>query len=383
MIVVLLALVALATDIGYLFVVQTQAQRCADSAALAGAWALATDEWGNTSPDEIHDQARSAAMQYASLNRVHEGGFELTANWDNVASGDIVIGELENPSDRSEQLSLWDSTQFNTVFVRVRRTNERRNPVPLFFARVMGIRSADVAAEAAAFFDSGHTVGFRATKDTNVLLLPFAVDVNDWLDLINDDDDDGDDDEGSENDQWTYDPETQLVSEGADGKPELNIYPGKQTGNGKKTQIVPGNFGTVDIGPQNNSAKDLRRQIRDGITMDDLSSHGGELRLDALTNKLRLNGDPGLTASIKDAVGDIIGQPRSILLYTDVSGQGSNAEFTIVGFAGIRVVDFSLTGNDKHITVQPALVIDRTAIVESSNSSATSYFVGAPARLVR
>jgi hypothetical protein len=139
----------------------------------------------------------------------------------------------------------------------------------------------------------------------------------------------------------------------------------------------------VDIGPQNNSAADLRRQIRNGIPLSDLDSRGGELRLDSLTNQLRLNGDPGLTASIKDAVGDIVGQPRSIFLYTDVSGQGSNAEFTIVGFAGIRILDYSLTGNNKHITVQPALVIDPTAIVVSSNDSATSYFVGAPARLVR
>jgi hypothetical protein len=161
------------------------------------------------------------------------------------------------------------------------------------------------------------------------------------------------------------------------------MIPGKQTGGGNTPHIVPGNFGTVDIGPQNNSAADLRRQIRNGITLSDLASHGGELRLDSLTNKLRLNGDPGLTASIKDAVGDIVGQARSILLYRDVLGQGSNAEFTIVGFAGIRIVDFSLTSNNKHITVQPGLVIDRTAIVDSGNNSTTSYFVGAPARLVR
>jgi hypothetical protein len=51
-----------------------------------------------------------------------------------------------------------------------------------------------------------------------------------------------------------------------------------------------------------------------------------------------------------------------------------------VGFAGIRVVDFRLTGNNKYILVQPAYVPDATAI---PGTVGESYYVGQPVHLAR
>jgi len=52
-----------------------------------------------------------------------------------------------------------------------------------------------------------------------------------------------------------------------------------------------------------------------------------------------------------------------------------------VAAAGIRVVDIQLTGGNKYILIQPAYVIDPTAIAKSWATE--SRFVAQPLRLVR
>jgi hypothetical protein len=366
--IILFACVAWAVDLGYLYVVSSEAQRCADSAALAGAWAMASEQHVVNRTTGNYDLAREAAIQFGSLNRVNGAGFKFDANWSNGADGDIVLGRLDDPADRDEQLSLWDPNRYNTVRVRVRCLEKRDNAVPLFFARVLGFNTAEITAEAAAYFDSGNVAGFRPTQNTgNALLLPFAVKLEVWEDFL--------DGHSDSDDRWTHDSEAQTVSRGSDGKPELKIFPGD------RSDLTSGNFGTVNVGGNNNSTSVLEGQIRDGISATDLAPHGGELRLNQVTGDLPLNGDPGISVGIKEALGDVVGQARSIFLYDEVTGQGNTTYFNIVGFAGIRVMDFSLAGN-KYVLVQPALVVDRTAIINTDGST-TSYFVGQPPRLVR
>jgi hypothetical protein len=74
------------------------------------------------------------------------------------------------------------------------------------------------------------------------------------------------------------------------------------------------------------------------------------------------------------------GKPRTICLYTTVSGNGNNAMFTIVGFVGVRIVDYNFQGSNKCILIQPANVADSTAI---SGNNSTSYNVYQPVTLVR
>ncbi|MEE9603443.1 MAG: hypothetical protein V3V75_09070, partial [Thermoguttaceae bacterium] len=68
-------------------------------------------------------------------------------------------------------------------------------------------------------------------------------------------------------------------------------------------------------------------------------------------------------------------------LYSNVSGQGNVSTFTIVGFAGVRIVSATLTGVDKYILIQPTVVSDSTAI--SGDNTGTSNFIGPPVHLVR
>ena len=204
--------------------------------------------------------------------------------------------------------------------------------------------------------------------------MPFVVKLEDWQDFL----------ASGSDDQWSYDADTRTVSAGADGIPELRIFPEhekKNNGKNKGTGITPGNFGTVDIGHPGNGAPDLWRQIREGPSAADLDYIGGSLELDPVTGTLELNGDTGMTCSMRQALADIVGMPRTILLYNNVVGQGNNTWFTICGFAGVRVVDFSLTGQDKYLLVQPAMVVDGTAI--QGDDSGSSYYIGQPVHLVR
>jgi hypothetical protein len=377
------ALVAFAVDLGYVFTVQSEMQRAADAAALAAAWEMVGDDRVTGYIDQGHDPARQRARQFVALNELSSTQPELDFNRSNERRGDIVLGYL-SANDPDEQMSFMEPSRYNTVLVRLRCDRERNSPVPLFFARVLGFRSVDLSAEAAATFRDNTTVGFRVTPHTgNAGLMPFAVRKDDFEALL----------AGNGTDDWSYNRQTGEVEAGSDGICELSIFPQKNGGNGNGNGkgkgknngngggITPGNFGTVDIGNTNNSTVDLKRQIREGVSAEDLAPYDGELRLDPVTGKLELNGDTGISASIKEALAEIVGDPRTILLYEDVWGQGNNTYFSIVGFAGVRVVDFSLTGNDKYVLVQPAMVIDDAAI--SGDDPDSSYFVSQPVHLIR
>jgi len=211
--------------------------------------------------------------------------------------------------------------------------------------------------------------GFRVTGSSgNAGILPFALQVDVWHGLLAG--------SNSTGDHYAYDPDTGSVSSGSDNVPELNLYPGAGTG-----QLPPGNFGTVDIGSSNNSTADIARQILDGITEEDLSYLGGSLELGD-DGTLPLNGDTGLSAGVKDELESIKGQPRTLPLFSVVNGPGNNAEFTIVGFAGVRIVNVKLTGsmNSKQVIIQPAMSVDRTAI---AGDGGTSWYVYQTPQLVR
>jgi hypothetical protein len=253
--------------------------------------------------------------------------------------------------------------------VTVRRDDTVNGPVQLLFARIFGLTSANVSATAAASFKDG-AVGFKVTSRTgNADILPLALHVNAWNALLAR--------TGTVSDNYTYSDHTDSVSAGADGIVELNLYPGSGVG-----QLPPGNFGTVNIGSNNNSTAHLSSQIRYGITEEDLAFHGGSLQLGS-NGTLLLNGDPGLSAGIKDDLASIIGDPRAIPLFNQVTGNGNNTVFTIVGFAGIRILNVRLTGsmNSKQVIIQPAFVVDDAVI--NTGASGSNYFVYRPLSLSR
>jgi hypothetical protein len=98
---------------------------------------------------------------------------------------------------------------------------------------------------------------------------------------------------------------------------------------------------------------------------------------------LSLNGDTGISAGMKDALMEIIGQPRILPLYESVSGNGNNAYFEIIAFVGVRIVHVDLTGSknkNKKIMIQPAATTLKNAI--TSSGSSTSQFLYTVVNLV-
>jgi hypothetical protein len=361
MLVGMFGMVAFAVDLGYLHVVRTEMQRAADSTAIAATWELIDPVPldGQVNPTTVAANAATVARRYAELNRVAGGGSQLDVT-------DITLGRIANPTDPSSAMTFADPTRFNAVKIRFRRTAEMNGEVPLFFAKVLGVASAAQELEAtAAFIDNFN--GFKAPANDGETLgmLPIALDKQTWDGLL----------AGGGTDSWTYNAATGAVTAGGDGIREINLYP-QGTGS-------PGNRGTVDIGSSNNSTADLARQILYGVSKQDLDYLGGELKLNA-NGQLPLNGDTGISAGVKDELAAIKGQPRIIPIFSSVSGPGNNATYTIVKFAGVRIVDVKLTGSmsSKRVIIQPAAVTARGVIPETGDTP-RSNFIYSPVWLVR
>ena len=357
----LIALLALTVDLGYLKVARTELQRSADAAAMAGAWELIDEAAlsGDSCPYYLEQEARTRAAEYAGLNTVTTQGPALDYQ-------DVQVGYLPNPLDPASQMLFNTGHPPNAVQVSVRKTAGLNGEVPLFFARLLGYDGSSLQAQATAALVNNVIGWTTPSSGENLDLLPFALDQVTWTALV---------EEGVGEDDWTYDPETGELSAGSDGILEVNLFP-QDTG-------APGNRGTVDIGSNNNSTADIARQIVEGVSPQDLEYHDGEIKLDE-NGELFLNGDTGISAGVKDELVEIKGNPRTILIFREVHGPGNNATYTIVGFAGIRIMDVKLTGqmSSKRVTIQPANHVSQGAI-PSSNAGTTSHFVYSPVWLVR
>jgi hypothetical protein len=360
MLVVLFGLLAFAVDLGYLEVVRTELQRSADAAAIAATWELIDPNSlsGHGNPSASISNARTAAGRYTGLNLVGSQASSL-------AQSDIVIGQLANPSNPHASMTFNDPTSFNAVQIQVRRARDQNGEVPLFFARVLGLGSSAEQAHATAAF-LNNIAGFRTPPaGTNLGILPFALDKTTWDALL----------AGNGTDNWKWDEPSGQLKAGSDGILEANLYP-QGTG-------APGNRGTVDIGNPNNSTADIARQILHGVSAQDLEYLGGSLQLDA-EGHLTLQGDPGISAGVKDELASIKGQPKIIPVFDQINGSGNNARYRIVQFAGVRIMDVKLTGSmsSKRVIIQPANVLAVSG-VPAPGSNVTSHFVYSPVWLVR
>jgi hypothetical protein len=356
----LMGMLAFAVDLGYLNVVRTELQRSADAAAIAGAWRLIDTNGPSavTSSETLSGYAASNATYYAAVNN----SLRLSPA---LGEGDLTIGYIADPAAESIEIDTVSKIQPNAVKVRVRRDNSQNGEVPLFFARVLGFDATSSQAEATAIVIK-NIKGFQiAQNGENLDLLPFALDEDTWNDML----------DGGGSDAWRWNSSTETVQAGSDGVREINLYP-QGTGS-------PGNRGTVDIGSSNNSTRDISRQIVDGISPSDLEYLGGKLEFDS-HGELELNGDTGISAGVKDELASIVGEPRIIPIFRSVSGPGNNAQYVIVKFVGIRIVDVSLTGkmSSKRVIIQPANILVRGAI-PSNSPVPTSQFVYSPAWLIR
>jgi len=342
MLVVILAMVAFAVDVGYLALVRTQLQVAADSAALAAA---ASMEKASSDPVAV-------AQSYAAQNRA--GGRTVE-----IAAADVLLGNW----DMSLRTFTPSGTPTNAVRVTARRDQTAGGEVPLLFARVLGARSCSLRTEAIAVFLTNFQ-GFRLPQSGSLGILPMAMSKETADAMV----------AGSGTDTWTWNPDTGTITAGADGTVEGSMYPGDKS--------TPGNFGTITIGPWDSSTEIQDRQIRGGLTAEDLAPYGGQFALGP-DGALTLNGNPGISAMLQDALQSVVGQTRILPIYSTVVEQGSTAQFTLVEFIGVRLLEVDLSGalKGKHVTIQAGRLLTPDGI--PTTGAPKSYWIYEPVHLVQ
>ena len=353
----LFGFVAFSVDTGYLAQARSEMRRTADAAAMAGCWEVYSKLELGDEVDLSDNDVREAAADIAALNPVCRQAPTLDVS---QQSQEVEIGFLD--SVRQTVLSDDDALPYIGVKVSLNRTASRNGEIPFFFGRMFGDTGRSMTADATAVM-AQHISGFITPgedEDVRLDILPFALDVDTWDDMML---------SATQYDDYGYDPSDGSVDCSGDGIFEVNLYP-QGTGS-------PGNRGTVDIGGSNNSTNDIARQITDGISAQDIIDLGKPLVLNS--GEMMLEGDTGISAGVKDELASIIGEKRIIPLFSSVSGNGNNAEYTIVRWVGIRILNVKLTGkmSGKRVVVQPAPIIAANAI-PNVDGGITSDFVLTP-----
>ena len=355
MMVMILAFTAFTLDMGYIALTKTQLQSASDAAAHAAGIELVQ----GTGPipvtaASVQALAEQAAVAVASS---HKTGDRLAAYVD--PNRDMRFGLLEWNAVTGSWQENWGCVgPYNLVEVTVHRdqsgSGNGDRPLTLFFAPILGPQTTNlsVTAQVALIPASGFKVTPGSTLTAGVV--PIAIDEGSWNNLMNG--------LASDGDNFFYNPATDSVVNGSDGVLELNIFPDSDP------SLPPGNRGTVDFGSANNSTADLSRQILYGLNASDLSYFpNNEFNLD--NTPIDLNGNPGISNGIKDELAAIIGQPRAFPIFSNVTGPGNNATYTIIKFVGATIVEVQLTGNNKRVIVQPTTFIDSTAVRGSGGTA--------------
>lgn len=374
MLVAVFAFTSFTVDVGLITVTKAQLETAADAGSLAAALELSQGMGPAAvlNADEVAAAGRQAAVDTAAL---HRSGDLSSAYVD--ATRDVRFGQVYWDADTGAWIKTWGISPYNMVEVSVLRQEGGEGgdgPLPLFFGPVIGHDTADVSASNIAAIVPGS--GFRVEPGSGRTagVLPITLDVETWDRLV-EDNLAGTSDEFS--DDYTVNPDTYEVSAGSDGVFEVNFYP-----NGS-VELPPGNRGTVDFGPSGNSTADIKRQILYGLNENDLSFFGGEIHA-SFASPLSINGDTGVSAGMKAQLDAIKGEPRAIPLFIDVpTGNGNNAQYTIVKFVGIRIMRVKLTGNPKEVIIQPTPYVDSAVTYDTETTTVDEAFIFTKPRSIR
>ena len=310
----MMAMVAFAIDYGYLLKTRAALQRAADAAALAAVRDLVPSANGTQDLAAVRETVR----QYAEAN--------ITAEFD-VLDADIKIGRYD-PKTVYTNFTILDDGILDTVRVTLRRDTQANSPVSLFFARVIGINTANVSATATAVLQKASIIPPGSD------VLPFSIPKAEWV-------------AASLGSIWSvYDDNTMRDNNG---------------------NVIPGNWGTLDIGNSNNSTSDLSNQILYGLLQIDLNKLYSEGRIpqdDYIDSRQPWygNGDPGLSVGMKSAIESVHGQTRLIPIYDTISPfpppSGNNVEIHVVGWAVAEVVGSHWQGNPKYVKIKKSFTYD-------------------------
>lgn len=376
----MLVALAVAVNAAWLGNLTQEMRSTADSAALAAAEELMSDEWLRTGQPGIAallEQSRERAAEYAALNRVL--GRPLLLDISNPASGDVVFGQtvggvpsgflaadLSNPS----ALVL---NEVNTTAVTAKRLRSRNTGVPVLLGGLMARPSMDMAVSSLAYLDRD-VYGFRARPGRPIPVVPLGV---------------RSDPSGMDTGSWEY----QIIARNG---PDAYAYD-PLSGVVNTPDLIPEIVLQLQLNPMGTATDstvailtlgsgNVATQITGGITEDELAATSGVLALDA-THTLDVPGTrlgpadgSGEYNAIRDALLSLIGtgEARIWPLVSDVNDLGGTA--TINAFVVARVMEVvepSLPTDPLQIRLQPSLLVVPYAMTDFARSG-VSHLLPSP-----
>jgi Flp pilus assembly protein TadG len=363
MLMFLMAMLAIAFDLGRVALVRAQLQNAADSAALAAASALGTDNLIVSSPSQSADlaSARSLAQKFAQANAYDlNGATAVVLN----TSTDVTIGTLSTPTVLSQVLGTSGSSASNSVQVTACADASHSGKLPFLFAPVLGDSSTAVQATATATVQLYTVSTVKAVSGSRMPILPITMSKSDYLQMVN---------KQTGADNYKYNPATNTITSGSDGLQEQQLYPG--------SNVTSSNNGLIQFGTGSRSNSVLQDQIVNGPTYAQTVAQWPPSGSPTWSpsGTFTIGSDPGWRADSFDDLQTLAtsGDVRLIPINDGTSPGNGTGTYTIVALAPVRVVYSDKGGKSSgYALVQPAVLSDPTVV--ASTTVATSGQAGVP-----
>ncbi len=346
----LCVMMAFCIDLGYIAAVKSELQNAADAAALAGAQQLQTYFVqfympGQTNQATIYSNATTdtttssapipTAQRFAAANQA--GNVSVT-----VPASDVTFSYYDGTTFSSPSFPNYFP---NTVNVTTRRDATANGPLGLFFARMLGINTTDLTATASATIYAGDVTTLQSISGVQAHILPVALDINVWTNYM----------QSNFSSPWL----NGRISNGPNSAQQLQVYP--------FTTDTPGSFGLLDVGPPANNVPAFQAWIDNGLPVSPTSPApwkvGPGLKNTLKSNFQQVMGDPNLIPLFVPVNPPTIGAASPGNNYVAASSNGQNATYAVIGFAGVAVTQVSGDGTNLVIAIQPAPVVDPTAVL--------------------
>lgn len=367
---VMLGLFALVLDRLWLDMATAEAQGVAESAALAAARELPSDDLLKVpapNPDDRIERAKEVAINVAQLNTVAAQPLMLSAD-----QGDIQFGSNLVVEDTGEIRFVESNYEVHSVRVVAQRTRTRRNPVALFFGGLTKLPEGDVAAMAEATI-SNQIVGLQTVSGARIPALPLAIlarapegsSLQTWYDQI---------ELRRGADRYGYDSAAQAVVSIQDGIPEI-ILTAPATG----SEITTSNMRLFCIHGQQDGTT-LEDEIRQGWGDQHLAQRDGRILLNNTSEYFPAA--QSVPSGCLMALKEMIGQSRIVLLFqdewaTDTTGWGRIQSAGLVAGRIMAVIEED--GQSPQIVFQPSVLATRCAMLASDlNDPGTTSSAAAP-----
>ncbi len=309
----------LAVDAGLYYFMHTGEQNAADSAALAAVTQLYKSNATSLSGKE--SDATTSAQTYSQDNEKN-----------NVGTSDVEFGYVNPTTGDTSQFSSPDATNFpltsgyNAVKVTVNAgQNQANSQIPSVFGQFLGVSGFNSRAQAIAIYGGGVSSisGVR----------PIYMCVGAWNEAIQEFSD-------PTIPQVTYGPSSVTETDGT------NTYTVNSGDTNSCGNLPPGNWGFADFDGGGGGTPQVADELTNGYsgTVSVGSSYGPK------------PGNIMNSGPVRSALDGLVTNQTVITfpLYDTASGNGKNAQFHIVGFAGFVITSYdrkssSITGYFKKV----------------------------------